>query len=37
MLSFSASERDVELKAVIDDKINLDLIQSPHGDQRRFL
>lgn len=32
MLSFSASERDVVLKAKIDDKINLNLIQSIHGD-----
>jgi len=37
MLGFSASERDVDLKAIIDSQVNLSLIQSIHGDSRRFL
>jgi len=37
MLGFSATEREVDLKAIIDTQINLSLIQSIHGDSRRFL
>ena len=37
MLGFSASEREVDLMAKIDSQINLSLIQSIHGDSRRFL
>ena len=37
MLGFSATEREVDLKADIDTQINLSLIQSIHGDSRRFL
>jgi signal transduction histidine kinase len=37
MIGFSASESNVTLRAVIDDQINLNLIQSIHGDKRRFL
>lgn len=37
MLSFSIIEKDVEIKAVIDKDVNLNLIQLIHGDQRRYL
>ena len=37
ILGFSASERCVDLRAKIDYKENLNLIESIHGDQRRFL
>ena len=37
ILGFSASERCVDLRAKIDCKENLNLIESIHGDQRRFL
>lgn len=32
MLNFSAKEREIKLKAMIDKKINLKLIQAIHGD-----
>lgn len=37
MLQFVATEKEIELKAEIDKKIHLNLIQSIHGDQRRYL
>ena len=37
MLQFMATQNGVELKAVIDKRIHLDLIQSIMGDERRFL
>jgi signal transduction histidine kinase len=37
MLGFSATERQVDLKAIIDSQVNLSMIQSIHGDSRRFL
>lgn len=37
MLLFSANEHGIELKAEIDQKMNLNLIQSILGDKNRFL
>ena len=37
MLNFSANERQVKLRAVVDHKHNLDLVNSIYGDKRRFV
>jgi signal transduction histidine kinase len=37
MLQFMASQNGIELKAVIDKRSHLNLIQSIIGDERRFL
>lgn len=37
MLNFSANERKVKLRAIVDQKHNLDLVDSIYGDKRRFV
>lgn len=37
MLLFNANERGIELKAEIDGRKNLNLIEAIHGDENRFL
>ena len=37
ILNFSATERQVKLRAVVDQKHNLDLVNSIYGDKRRFV
>ena len=37
MLLFSANEKGIQLKAVIDRQSNLNLIEAIHGDENRIL
>jgi signal transduction histidine kinase len=37
MLLFNANEKGIELKAEIDGRHNLNLIEAIHGDENRFL
>ena len=37
MLNFSATERGIKLRAIIDDRTNLGLIEWMYGDRRRML
>jgi signal transduction histidine kinase len=37
MLNFSARERGIHLRAIIDKNVNLSLIERIYGDQRRYL